>query len=681
MAIDLSILKSYRRSLDSVTKAKLLEGKNLNLLNTDEDPIYLSKLQSPKTDVYYENSHIVPMDIIQNINNYRFKYKSPNRTIIGEMEDTTNPNNSKRILAEIYTAPSIFNPLFSVQINGFTRNTPLLQNVLTDKNKELLTDKNLDDCTIKELVSLSHKPNSILGNARYRYADFMYCKDLGKVSNNHLITLRKFPYPVGDHIGEFATFTSDDENYSLESVGDVGRLITWFGTDDNKLEDILKYEYSSSWKELKAEIDQIQSQENSDDRGVVGKIINTFTPSYNNLTGAGYTGGHSLIGQLAGNINVNANRNYTDETLRNYDQNKVYTPKNTVQDTYTYEGKLTLSHSFNLTFSYKLRAYDNINPKSAMLDLLANIYEVTYRRGKFWGGERKIIGPSPNTGAWNTANNFIDQAWDKLGNVFNAILGEGGGSWFGNILSSLSGLADSITNGAKEMLNNATDGAKSIPEAIKNINNKYGLSNALKGHLKNALGRPALYAMNSLLSASDVGLWHVTIGNPKRPIVSIGNLILEKASVQHIGPLGIDDFPSELKVTVTLKHARSRDLTELGKMYTQGLFSLYIPNASNNLEERYPLTDDQLKYSKTLDTARLNYQKMQNDTNYENMSQADKTNLEASGAAVSELSKSPAGIITPTATTSEFINSDNAFIAFTNSIKISQVRAAIDEIA
>lgn len=74
MAIDLSILKSYRRSLDSVTKAKLLEGKNLNLLNTDEDPIYLSKLQSPKTDVYYENSHIVPMDIIQNINNYRFSW-------------------------------------------------------------------------------------------------------------------------------------------------------------------------------------------------------------------------------------------------------------------------------------------------------------------------------------------------------------------------------------------------------------------------------------------------------------------------------------------------------------------------------------------------------------------------------------------------------------------------------
>ena len=30
---------------------------------------------------------------------------------------------------------------------------------------------------------------------------FMYCKHLGKVSNNYMITLRRFPLPVDDYIG------------------------------------------------------------------------------------------------------------------------------------------------------------------------------------------------------------------------------------------------------------------------------------------------------------------------------------------------------------------------------------------------------------------------------------------------------------------------------------------------
>ena len=70
------------------------------------------------------------------------------------------------------------------------------------------------------------------------------------------------------------------------------------------------------------------------------------------------------------------------ETLRMAaDNNKVYTPKNTVQDNHIYEGRLILKQEMTVTFSYKLRAYENINPKSAFLDLMGNILEVTYQRG------------------------------------------------------------------------------------------------------------------------------------------------------------------------------------------------------------------------------------------------------------------------------------------------------------
>ena len=93
--------------------------------------------------------------------------------------------------------------------------------------------------------------------------------------------------------------------------------------------------------------------------------------------------------------------------------------------------------------------------------------------------------------------------------------------------------------------------------------------------------------MNSLLSGDNVGLWHLTIGNPKNPIAAIGNLILEDSTIEHTGPLGIDDFPTEIKVTVKLKNAKPRDLTEISRMYTHGVNSIYMSNARNKLGDFY----------------------------------------------------------------------------------------------
>ena len=99
----------------------------------------------------------------------------------------------------------------------------------------------------------------------------------------------------------------------------------------------------------------------------------------------------------------------------------------------------------------------------------------------------------------------------------------------------------------------------------------------------NSLGRPAVYAFHSLLTNDAVGLWHVTIGNPLNPIVSMGNLILTNCELSQSGPLGLDDFPTEITVSVTLKHGTPRDSVDIQKMYTQGRNAIYskIGNSKN----------------------------------------------------------------------------------------------------
>ena len=100
--------------------------------------------------------------------------------------------------------------------------------------------------------------------------------------------------------------------------------------------------------------------------------------------------------------------------------------------------------------------------------------------------------------------------------------------------------------------------------------------------LINKIGRPQLLAFNSLISPTPTGQWHLTVGNPKNPILTIGNLILVDSKIEHYGPLGLDDFPTGLRVTVQLKHAKPRDSVAIEQMYMQGnLFSNGRAHTSN----------------------------------------------------------------------------------------------------
>ena len=499
--------------------------------------------------------------------------------------------------------PSLFNPYHALPVYGIMENVPLMDGTFLSKHDKDEIAK-LDDCSIRELVNLSSVRKSILGNARYRYADFMYCKDLGKISNNHMITLRKFAIPVGDNIfrSTVAKTAGEGKDDPMSSIGDVGRMITWFDTDDNKLSDIMSYEYEASWKKLDAKIQQLDSQEDDEGRGIAGKIINNLSPGYNLQSARGINSG-GLLGQLMNSMGIGANSHeyqHNDVALgRNYDNNKVYTPRDTIQDTHIYEGKLTFKHEFTLNFSYKLRAYDNINPKSAFLDLLGNILTVTYRKGTFWGGKSEILGAKPNKAGWQKYNNVLKGLSDAGGDLWKNIFHLEGANTDG-LLSALSqfgsslldivkgagmdigGAASSAMQTAKDFLSgNITAGevAGKIKTGVQAGAQKaadLNLGQVMMGSIKNKLGRPSLYAFDSLLTGAKVGLWHVTIGNPKNPIATFGNLIMTNAKITHSGPLGFDDFPTDLHVSVTLKHAMSRDATEISKMYTKGQNGIYL---------------------------------------------------------------------------------------------------------
>ena len=549
-----------------IDKASLID--NTNLISSDQVNF------THKTDNTlgrYDDPLHMPLELINVMNKYK--------TIMWKQDDLQYEHKpmktgdtvtyvKNKVLGGL--SGSLFNPYYGLFFKGPTPETPLL----TNKEPHFMST---EDCTIKRLVSLSNNKNdktSPLGQARYKYADFMYCKDLGKYANNHLLTLRRFAFPVGDNIYTEAAMGKQNNNWS--TMGDIGRLVTWFGNDDNKLEDILKYDYVATWKELNSEINRVNSKE-GEGADAPGTTKNLFNKA---ILAIGQTN-YSYIKALTKGTNpaltlpfmsvpIPAGQYQNDPVVlgQNYDAHKVYEPANTIRSTNIYDGELKFNQEFSITFNYTLRAYDNINPKAAFLDLLGNIMVVTYRRGRFWGGENSILGVSRDKSMWNTANNIIKKGSDTA-KTFTSQLLNGDTQ---EAVNTLKGEWSNLYEKSKELVDNLLNNTDLTKLATNIFNN--GID-AVTGILQNHLGRPAIYQFNSILDGDLTGLWHLTVGNPLNPIMSIGNLIMTKAEVQHYGPLGIDDFPTGLKVTVSLKHAQPRDSARIERMYTKGLGTIY----------------------------------------------------------------------------------------------------------
>lgn len=481
-------------------------------------------------------------------------------------EDRALPNTSVK---------SLFNPVYSVGVNQglqLRQNSPLLD---TPGIRAILREKK--DCSIKGLVEASQK--DMLGRAVYSYADFMYCKELGKVSNNYLITLRRFPFPCGDHINYSSPLDTSVENSTELHNPDIGRLVTWLGVSGNEMSKILSWTVKMPFEELKSGI-QDAGDAGGDKGGPLGTFLNATTNSkYRDQMVKGY-GGTATYGYMekitrsAGTGIIAKGRNTLADIYANgnkapyagnmgyEDKNKHYGPVDVLIDTHKRGTGLVFNHSFELSFDYELRSYDGINGKAAFLDLLGNILAVTYTNGAFWGGAYRGTGASQS-------NVFANLPIYKLD---------------GN--SSFSDVVSSFVDSGKSILSSLGGNTGNPLESIQNIISTIakGAFSALLGAGLNVMGRPEKHGVASLLSPMPVGFWHVTIGNPWNPIMTIGNLIMEDATIEQYGPLGLDDFPTGIRVKCKLKHGKSRDATQIEHMFMQGETRIYTPVDSEVLK-------------------------------------------------------------------------------------------------
>lgn len=429
--------------------------------------------------------------------------------------------------------------------NAQAKRNWVLQN--NQKKKRYLQESNVIETEILEPTIYNLCENFKLTNQPqfpYKYTDFLYCKYNGNIPNNYLVTLRRFPAPVLDS-GKI-----HNQDTEKKFMLPIAQAITWLGeTTENKLGDLLGMTWNIRWRDLESAVNEITGNEQGAEDSPFPKMAEWL----------GMLSGSATYGSISG----------WDEQRAKFDPykdgayaNRIYGPVNVITKTKARDRGLDMSQNFSLNFHYSLKSYGGVNPKAAMLDVMSNILALTYNNANFWGGANRYFPNKP--------------AYPFPGGA------KGMKAWYsGNPVGFLDGIADQLVQSVKNLGSMIMDLFTNPAEALKGL---AGGGAKLWMAKKQAGKRPGILNFKALLTGDPVGEWHLVVGNPFNPIAMIGNLVCKECKVTFGEQLGVDDFPTEMTVTIQLEHGRPRDKGDIESMFNRGGGRLHYSYFGKNTE-------------------------------------------------------------------------------------------------
>ena len=400
--------------------------------------------------------------------------------------------------------------------------------------------------TANEIIEYSR--NQIIGSAGfgpvpYSWNDFLYCKYYGLIPNNYLITLRRYFMPVYDN-------AKDSKG---EPMLPVAQAVTFIGEETgNKLSELMKFTYGLVWKEIEAQVQEVDGNE----VGAGAGIEAIGGGKYTSILGTALTVMRGSTKRWSGEAEKAKDWSKAAWTDNGPYWNQVYGPINVVHKTHRRDRGMEFKHEMKIKFEYSLKSYSGINPKVAMLDLMANFWTLTYNTAKFWGGATRYF---PNykdsVGFFGNQNAFYSGDWK---------------GYFGSVVGELDKMVGGVADFFQKAMNNPMDAFKQMATMGTDL---------FMGKMASST-RPNMLSIRALLSGDPVGEWHLVVGNPMNPIAVIGNLICDDTEMQMGDKLGADDFPTEISFVVTLKHGRPRDKSDIESMFNLGAGNMtYAPTS------------------------------------------------------------------------------------------------------
>jgi hypothetical protein len=393
--------------------------------------------------------------------------------------------------------------------------------------------------------------------AALRATDFAYLKDVGVYPNNRLMIARRFVAPVRDNLMA---------NKAKNTAGiPAAVLISWVPEDEN----FVDITFGEVWTEAKADFTGMLNALGEDFMsksgmgGVAGAAGNAIPlPGFTEILQRKFLAELGLIEGGAADSIPAGNPNLVKEAK--------------VRKTIGYGeagAGLMAKISIKMSCEYELKFISGIDPTIVWMDLISMILKFGTSESSNYGLSQGVAATlskwannpaSMITDIATKLKSAINAAQEKLKSTLKAIKDaayeaaekedEGTASTAAekSAREQAEELADSAYDAGIKMLNNLI---KLATEIIKATVMKYrvemmGIVNALTGNPSTP--------------------WHITIGNPMRPVFCSGDMLTTEVNLR-LGPtLAFNDLPSSIMVDFTLTNARALGLQELMSKFNSG---------------------------------------------------------------------------------------------------------------
>ena len=460
----------------------------------------------------------------------------------------------------------------------------------------------VNDTSISSLIEYTSKYPSM----KLRFADFAYLKDVGVYPNNRLMVARRFPNGVPNDLTSIM-------------AEPMSTIISWFKDGDAEYFSI---QYGEKWVPAEASFTDVLND--------IGKDIKVSQEQGSNPIGKAAAAGFNAIpfgGFMEGlQYAVMQELGLTDfgignSPLGNPNLIREAKMRDTVLQNRAGSG-LTAKISVKFEVEYEQKFIDGVDPTLAYMDIIQNALTfgtsdaVFHFNTSFGDTTAPIIKDliSGNTGA------IIRALLTFMGALLNAIV-KVGKDLVGNLNGSHGNLFQRIG-----------DAASSVKNAVTSTDER---NSSLSGTIQNIFAatigsviskyKVKLIGITQALTGAPSAPWHVTIGNPKKPMFTSGDMLCDEVTVTLGKTLGFNDLPSSIKISFNLTNARPLGAQELfnrmntgrGRSYQRyQLSTVEVPNGtftySKSADGRFSFSQSSIKTVSTPPAQKAQVQYLQN---------------------------------------------------------------------
>lgn len=389
------------------------------------------------------------------------------------------------------------------------------------------------------------------------YPDFAYLKDYGVYPNNRLIIARRFPVPVMDDLYSERMGNVDWKGSSEEGASQpIIPMSTVIGYKSQE-EEFISFEVSEKWTDADATftkiLNEIGNDFNMSGQFSLGKILEgglNVLP----LPGASLLFQRKLLRKLG----ILEGENISDIPVGDPNLIKEARTRELLGDDVSGSGlKGVIRVSFKTTYEQKF--IKGVDPTIVWMDILANVLTMGTSNSNFYLGKT-----NGNTKLDQFIKDVIRKPIDKL-EEFISITVE-------VFKKSIKDLVDAISNSVKTDEESKTDEQKSADADSKTMDITKAIQGAA-GYVEDFISakyRVRAFGVLASLSGGPSTPWHVTVGNPLRPIFCSGDMECEQVTVTMGSTLAFNDLPTSIEVEVKLKSARNLGLQEIFSKFNSG---------------------------------------------------------------------------------------------------------------